>query len=255
MSYTLSFRFRTSDHADEDAIREYFQTRRNFECSDAQASYGNETTGVYFFFDFRPSTPDIEDTKDLPLSDPAAAPVSIDVNCYRPHYFALEAERELTPFVQHFNLVVSDETGSEYKPEGFLQDWNTSNLDGYRVALSFGQTRPFSLPTATLESIWRWNFTRDERQQVLVEPIYVPRVFLFNVAGALKTGIVWGDDAGPILMPEVDLVLAPRDQGLTFFSMQELLPILSSYPRWMIKPKPGILSLAAFVMRSRGVTT
>jgi hypothetical protein len=247
MSYDLSFRFRdAASHVDEEELRDYFQARPHYQCGDKQAWYSNETTGVYFCFDFGFEEPDPEELEECGPPDPHCAPVLFNINYCRPHYFALEAEPELSSFVRHFDLLVSDPQvhgmgEGEYTPEGFLRGWNAGNLSGYQALVQAGISTPaFMLPADTLEHIWRWNFTRDERQQALTDEIFVPKIFLFDVSGALKTGVAWGD-AVPILMPQVDVVIAPRKmlaprkffqkrEDMVFFTMAELTSILSRFP-------------------------
>ena len=252
MSYDLFFRFRPGAlHASASEILDFFKSRPGYECSETQAWYSNETTGVYFSFEIeeRGTAEEAGEQFDeeAPPPDPDAAPVSFNINYYRPHFFGLEAEPELTLFVKLFDLLVSDPQVSgmgdgEYTPEGFLAGWNAGNVVGYRAAAaSIEDEKPHLLPTAVLERIWRWNYTRPNRAEALGDETYVPRIFHFQKDGQLQSGIVWGD-AMPILIPRVDLILAPREKlaPRRFFKAQEdkvlctwgeIEPLLTTFPQ------------------------
>lgn len=248
MSYDLHFRFRPDGrHVAGSEILAYFKARAGYECTETQAWYSNETTGVYFSFEVGERTLDEDLGDEAPLPDPDAAPVSFNINYYRPHFFGLEAEPELSALVGHFDLLVSDPQVSgmgdgEYSPQGFVSGWNAGNTFGYRAAgASLEEEKPHLLPTAVLERIWRWNYTREKRAAALGDDPYVPRIFHFQADGRLQSGIVWGD-AMPILIPQVDLILAPREKlaPRRLFRAQkdkvlctwgEIAPLLSTFPQ------------------------
>ena len=215
MSYDLFFRWRNLDSAvSEEGLLQYFRSRPLYEVSGNQAWYSNETTGVYFLFEMGPE-PEIEPDEEPPSAD--LAPVMFNLNYFRPHFFGLEAEPELTAFVRKFDLLVSDPQNQgmgegEYSPEGFLRGWNAGNEFGYRAILTHQDASDFhSLPTSVLESLWQWNLTRDSRHETRGDEIYIPRIFYFEHHGLLRTGVAWGD-AMPILLPKVDLLIVPRKE-------------------------------------------
>lgn len=216
MSYDLFFQFRPSARPQPvNAFRSYFQARKHYQCSDAQAWYANETTGVYFSFDLVSPDELSSSVTGGQATGPIPAPVSFNLNYMRPHTFGLEAEPELSALVAHFNLLVFDPQNDgmgegEYSSEGFLRGWNSGNRFGYRsMAQDPTAEGPFALPAATIEKIWRWNYTRDDRQAALGGDVFLPRIFYFDVDGRLCTGVAWGD-LTPILLPPVDIILAPR---------------------------------------------
>jgi len=240
MSYDLFFRSRTATPPAETALLAYFRERLNYRCTDDQAWYENEKTGVYFSFDI--GAPE----EGVPVRD-NSAPVAFTLNFFRPHVFGLEAEPELTAFVRRFDLLVSDPQtdgmgDGEYSPEGFLRGWNNGNAFGYRAML---QQQPgavhHTMPSALIETVWRWNRSVEERQQGIGDGAFVPTVFFFDVAGTLRTGVVWGD-AIPILLPRVDVVMAPRKElaprrllrraeDSVLFRWEELERVLSRFAR------------------------
>jgi hypothetical protein len=243
MSYDLMFKWRRiKDRLPPRTFAEYFRSRPLYEVSESQAWYSNETTGVYFCFDISE-----EEGKTFEIPDqPDLAPIAFNINYFRPHFFGLEAEPELTAFVRAFDFLVSDPQNQgmgdgEYSPEGFLRGWNAGNEFGYRVIISEQDPSEIrSLPTHYLESIWRWNYTRDTQQKELGDQVYVPRIFFFDYRGSLCTGIAWGD-AIPILLPHVDLLLVPRIdlaprkifkkvEDFVLFEWAELEDFVNSYP-------------------------
>jgi hypothetical protein len=215
MSYDLYFRLRAPERSfsKEDFAR-YFSGRKLCEVKDSQAWYSNEVSGVYFSFDFQEPGAESDPAHD---ADPARLPVSFNLNYFRPHPFALEAEPEVAAFVAQFDLTVSDPQTSgmgdgEYSREGFLRGWNAGNAFAYRALLSHDAAQPvLTLPAAQIEASWRWNFDRNGRQAQIGDTVFVPRIFFFDVDGEARTGVAWGD-AVPIFLPLVDLVLVPRQR-------------------------------------------
>src|ERR1700748_2239128 len=120
MSYDLFFQVRDQASApDAKAVAAYFESRKNYQVSEQQAIYQNDTTGVYFVFD-------VGEAEGVEMPNPA--PVSLNLNYFRPHIFGLEAEPEVRALVEHFNFLVSDpQVGGmgegEYSAEGFLSGW------------------------------------------------------------------------------------------------------------------------------------
>jgi hypothetical protein len=213
MSYDLFFRSRNTDSrfSSDDFVR-YFTDRPHYQVSATQAMYTNEDSGVYFSFDYNADPVDAEEA-----ADPAVLPVAFNLNYFRPHPFALEAEPEVAGFVRAFDLTVSDpQTGGmgdgEYSKEGFLSGWNHGNAFGYRAIGTQQQERMFlTLPAARIEAAWRWNLDREARQHATGDHAFVPRIMFLDVNGELLTTVAWGDGI-PILLPVVDVILVARQQ-------------------------------------------
>ncbi len=220
MSYDLFFRTRTGHPPlTVDAFQAWFQARPHYQVSGGEAVYGNESTGVYFSFNFASEdeeldAAELEGAEEEPLPRLDAA---FNLNYFRPHVFALEAEPEVAAFVRHFELDVEDPQNSgmgsgPYSRESFLRGWNAGNAMSHRTAHQVGDgPAPLTLPSADIERIWRWNYARTELQQQLGEGVFVPRISVLEEQGRLVPFAVWGD-AIPIALPEVERVALVRDE-------------------------------------------
>lgn len=205
MSYDLYFSFpRPVARADVEA---WFTKRRHYAVHDS-AVYQNSDTGVYFVFGFQVdgSQPDVLQR------------IAFNLNYFRPHVFGLEAEPEVRAFVERFQPQIEDPQtngmgAGPYSGERFLAGWNTGNAFGYESILpqQKSQSAFASLPEARFEAIWRWNHALADVQSELGESVFVPRVMMFKVDGALRSVAVWSDGI-PTLLPEVDAVLVYRDE-------------------------------------------
>lgn len=205
MSYDLSFLTREGKTLPSmDDMRKYFERRRHYKLSNSQAFYENEDTGVYFSFDFEESDP--ADGKDC------IAPISFNLNFYRPHIFGLEAEPEVSKFVDEFGMLVQDPQidgmgGGEYSPEGFLRGWNYGNRFGYQALLDSDPPPEHLdvLPTDLIEKYWRWNFGRSDLQERMGDGIFVPMIMFLRHECRIASFVVWSD-AMPFVLPEVDSI-------------------------------------------------
>lgn len=210
MSYDLFFRPRSSE-IDEEAFEQYFLSRPHYKVDLPQAWYQNEDTGVYFVFELK-----LEHEADADEDD--TSPVSLNINYFRPSYFILEAEPEVTAFVHAFDMTVSDPQmhgmgEREYNPALLKSGWNHGNDFGYSAILREPQNRStvFSLPAAALMKAWSWNLGRHQLQNKLGDNVFVPRVLFVNIEGQAVTTAVWPDGI-PIAVPEVDILLVPRKE-------------------------------------------
>lgn len=204
MSYDLYLKFPQPIPSSD--IERYFSNRSNYHVSDA-AIYENQSTGVYFMFSW---------TRDG--SDNKVRQVSFNMNYFRPHVFGLEAEPELRAFVARFSPNIEDPQlhgmgSGPYASERFLSGWNAGNEAAYESFLKMQQpTRKlYTLPSAELEHIWRWNMFIDQTQAKFGQSLFVPRIMMLAVNGKLTTVVVWGDGI-PELIPEVQAVLVVRDE-------------------------------------------
>ncbi|MDB6028560.1 MAG: hypothetical protein JWM68_4783 [Verrucomicrobiales bacterium] len=215
MSYDLYF---TSPPITSEQFGAYFSERSLYTIGNGQAWYANEDTGVYFSFDHNDDrTADEESVKHS---------VVFTMNLYRPHYFALEAESEVSNFVQRFGCSIHDpqRTGMEdapYTAEGFILAWNHSNEFGYRAILHSDSASDVVHVFATnaLEKIWHWNYFRQERDEIIAKDIFIPRIMFIQHNGLVCSSCVWPDGI-TTLIPEVDFLLIPRRDlaPKTFFS-------------------------------------
>jgi len=212
MSYDLFFH---KPGLTESQFSAYFSARPNFKLGPKQAVYENEDTGVYFSFDFGIGEDDAEVNDEGEVNERPDA--SFNLNYFRPHFFGLEAEPEVRAFVEHFDPRISDpqQEGMDegpYSAEGFLRGWNHGNELGYRAVFSMQEDRPEvvgTLPTAELDSSWRWNFNRQRYQDKLGEGIFVPSIMFVKFGSELRSVVVWPDGI-PALLPIVDGLIVGR---------------------------------------------
>lgn len=207
MSYDLYF---TSPKISRNQFQSYFSERPLYEVTEDQVWYQNECTGVYFSFDFN-DTPS-EDEDEVEYS------VAFNMNFFRPHFFALEAEPEVTQFVERFGCQIHDpqNDGMEdgpYTPEGFLKGWNHGNEFGCSAILNQEQDvgKIFTKPKDELERIWRWNYQKEELQENLKKDIFVPGIMFMEIDSTVSSVVVW-PDAISTLIPQVDCLFIVRDE-------------------------------------------
>lgn len=226
MSYDLHLKPRSGLFSQERFLS-HFRSRSLYVVQGQQAWYQNEDTGVYFSFEANSVKGEGEG------ADPAASyPVSFNMNFFRPSFFALEAEPELTRVVKEFDFTVLDPQADgmsegEYEPSRFLSEWRTGNEFGYAAMLRDPSSRTdiSSFPTSKLERIWRWNYARSEVQRKLGKSVFVPRIMFFKVGGSLASAVVWTDAIPTAFPDDIDSVvvylrdLAPR----TLFRRREFL--------------------------------
>jgi hypothetical protein len=207
MSYDL-FLGPRSGQFERDRFADYFGSRDHYRLSEQEAFYQNPDSGVYFGFEFAPA----KDSQEQPL------PVSFNINFFRPSYFILEAELEVSTLVRHFDLIVFDpqvdgmEEG-EYQSDLLIKGWNGGNLWAFATFLkrSVGASELTIYPTAMLTEIWRWNVARSERQAQAGDEKYVPRVGFLRIDGMARSFVFWPDGI-PTIVPPVDYLIVGREQ-------------------------------------------
>lgn len=210
MSYDLFFKPREGklSRAEFDA---YFSNNANYEFESPQAWYKNQETGVYFLFEWQ----DADEAEDDELAEFV---VALNINYFRPSFFVLEAEPEVTNFVRRFDLLVSDPQmegmgDGEYDPEKLVSGWNHGNEFGYSSILKEPANREgiVVIPTNMLEYSWRWNYEKPKLQDTFGESKFVPRIMYLLLDGLPVTAAVWPDGI-PIVVPEVDYFIIPRKE-------------------------------------------
>jgi hypothetical protein len=198
VSHDLFFQSRSGPKLDKKSFAAYFNGRRNYTVSKAQAVYENEDTGVAFIFDA-----------------PEDGMVAFNLNYFRPHTFGLEAAIELESFTKSLSLVVIDPQ-ADGEPETFttpkfLKAWNDGNRFGYRAMLSETTDPVHSWPSKRIRQVWDWNYNRHALQQKLGEDIFVPGIFAADIDGQPLSVIVWPPECS-IVLPTVDALLVPCEQ-------------------------------------------
>ena len=220
MSYDLFF---TSPVISREQFSQYFSSRNHYTLIDDQAVYHNQTTGVHFLFALN---------DEQSADDDIIHAASFNMNYFRPHYFALEAEPEIHSFIQHFNFEIYDyQTGGmasgPYSREGFLAGWNYGNQLGYSSVINH-QTLADQIKTRSgklLEQEWHWNYQREKRQKEIGETVFIPAIMYGLFDSEIKSCCVWPDGI-PSIIPDVDLVIVHRD--------------ILAPTRFFIKAKPDI---------------
>jgi hypothetical protein len=174
--------------------------------ADNEARYLNKQTGVHFSIEFLGYTK---------LSKTLGGPICFEINYFRPSFFALEADLELTALVQALDLVVNDPqmegmgTG-DYDSALFFRGWRFGNRFTHKQVIELeGHTRHFTLPTAKLVGLWRWTLERPRLQRQVGPAIYVPEMMILNVNGHAATAVGWKDGL-PFWTPRADYLLVDR---------------------------------------------
>lgn len=206
MSYDLFLKPKTGAISRSD-FEGYFKERKNYKVENDQAWYENNETGVYFVFEFNDEE-STEESEDY-------YPISFNMNYFRPSFFALEAEPEVSKFINHFGMVIDDPQidgmrNGVYAPSDFVAGWNKGNEFGYQSILGqAGEVK--TLPTSTLENTWKWNYGRESLQSSITEDVFIPRIMFVIYKGKTVTACVW-PDAIPSVIPEVDILLIQRKE-------------------------------------------
>jgi hypothetical protein len=216
VSYDL---FITPKQFNAPAIIEWFGWRDHYETSETQARYSNDDTGVYFSFDIN-AEPEQEEGEA-----PRPPHIAFNLNFYRPHIFALEAEPEVDAFLKAFDCTIEDPQADgagdgRYSRESFLRGWNTGNRFGFQAIGSRSDAPPpWPADPALIEAVWRWNYGRAALQKTAGDQVFVPRISWFLPAGgdAPVPACTWTDRV-PTMIPEtlvshIALVRQPK-QGL-----------------------------------------
>lgn len=233
MSYDL---YLASPTLTREAFARHFYGRRNY--NDA-AFYANEDTGVYFSFEFFEA--DESDDPDTP--EFLRAPhVAFNLNFFRPHAFALEAEPEVAALVAAFGCAVHDPQidgagDGPYSRESFLNGWNHGNAFGYRaIAGERGIGDALVAEDDLIERVWAWNYNIETQRDAVGEIAFLPRISWAKSKrdGAAIAYGVWGEG---VLMafPEcaTHALLAREKRGL--FSgkgMDTKLVPIAEVARW-----------------------
>ncbi|MBK7142073.1 MAG: hypothetical protein IPH75_08340 [bacterium] len=247
MSYDLFFRARIPEQQPtREQIADYFRTRENYSVSDEQALYENESTDVYFVFLFDEVEFEAEDDREFMAE--GLLPVIFNLNYFRPHVFALEAEIEISAFLRHFDLLVSDYQhhgmgDGEFSSEGFLRGYSFANEASYEIIGNEpGDGSPLLLlETEKLESIWRWNYECNQFNEQLGPQIFVPHIKFFYVDSRVMSAVIWPDGMN-VAIPVVDIIVLHRDrlhshhssshkEKTAFVKFENVLPFLAKYPK------------------------
>jgi hypothetical protein len=208
MSYDLLFRPGPFAVTPE-AFFAHFEGRAHYTVQNDQAWYQNEDSGVYFVFE--------HNAPDADGGDEPHHPFAFNINFFRPSYFILEAEPEVTALVERFQFQVEDAQidgmgDGPYQPHLLVSGWNRGNEFGY-AALRAEADRPdfASLPRRRLHDVWRWNRGRASLQEQVGDAQFVPKIMFLRLDGEVVTAVAW-PDAIPSVLPRVDYLIIGREQ-------------------------------------------
>ena len=215
MSYDLLL---IPDAFDAKAILAWFAERRHYK----DDLYSNEETGVYFQVNVE------EDAEGDEKSEGVNAPyVGFNINYFRPHTFALEAELEIAAFLARFPSRIHDPQrmgDGPYSRAGFLEGWDHGNQIACRTMAKEGVERPASADPARIEAVWAWNYGRANLQAEAGENLFVPKiVWVAPAAGENpEPAITWTFGVATIipesLITRVVLVRQERPKLLKMFA-------------------------------------
>lgn len=247
MSYDLYFVHPDGRPLPAEDLESYFGGRPNYETKPGQAWYTNEDTGVCFSFEWRLPAETDEDPPEDEAGNVIPSVAEFNLNYFRSHVFALEAEKELALFVKRFGLKVYDPQvdgmgDGDYSSNGFFKGWNAGNEASYATLQKqdgrSGVT--FTMAARQIEGYWRWNYEREALQEQMGDMIFVPRIVFLRVNGRALSALVW-TDAIPIALPQTDYLvllknqlasrrLFGKKQELALAEWQAIAPILSPFP-------------------------
>jgi hypothetical protein len=242
MNYMLHFQTKSAEkQVTHQQLKDYFTARGSYTVNDYQALYSNDSTGVYFTFEYGgiKSTGSEQSSRILP--------VFFNISFGKPHIFVLEAEPELEEFIRNFSLVVSDPSmhGSsyvEFNELDFYRGWNTGNEVFYRkMLLSNPKQKLYSWPVQEMEKIWRWDFHVNDMQSELGQQIFVPKVLFIDYQNRFNTAVVWTDGM-PITLPRVEKAILYRrgftggvhigkKEDIAIANIADIEPLLKDYPK------------------------
>lgn len=190
MSYDL---FLSSPRLSESSFSSYFKGRKNYQ---SPGAYQNPDTGVYFNFELEKQKASWQS-----FLGGSTGRVSFNMNYFRPHVFGLEAETEVTAFVNSFGCAIEDPQMSgmgngPYSQEGFRRGWNAGNLFGYQaIAKQSNLADSLVVEDEWIERVWSWNFNQDVVQKSFGEGHFLPKVSWARQIDGNRpvTFCVWGE--------------------------------------------------------------
>lgn len=196
---------------------DFFDGRENYVNQERgfQYIYENETTGVYFTFDWIDSNDDEEPLDGLNDARPY---ILFNVNYFRPSYFGLEAAYELNELVDYLNADIRDPQvegmgDGPFSTQGFLKSYNQGNQYAYRVIKSRQTDAPFVVSQELNEKIWEWNYNSKKFGNSLVDDFFIPTIFFFETEVGFKSAIIHGRNIQTVIPSFVDGVIV-GDQNL-----------------------------------------
>ncbi|HEY6926625.1 MAG TPA: hypothetical protein VI653_24280 [Steroidobacteraceae bacterium] len=208
MSYDLHLYF--DKGVSHRGFLEYFAGRRHFTTQSNEITYQNPDTGVGFLIRY--------DSSKGFLARKSIGAAHFELSYFRPSYFGLETEIELSALVANFAPRIEDPQiqgmgSGPYSGEGFLRGWNYGNsFAAGAILASHPQHKVPAMPAHKLLAAWKWNYNRQQRLAQVGERQFVPGIMTVAVANTPSLVVVWALGM-PVVLPAVDYVLVGRDEG------------------------------------------
>src|SRR5262249_34199248 len=175
MSYDLTLHPRPGEAFSREAFQGYFTDRPNFSLNGDEASYENETTGVYFHLTYREPEEEAEQ-KGKPAELRGGPRIWFNINFCRPRFFGREAAQGLREIIAGLRLMIHSEAGDDITDpdrasEEMLAQWNRGNEWACRAILAMhgSATGIYPVPAEALMNYWDWSFNRDELAEDLFD--------------------------------------------------------------------------------------
>lgn len=228
MSYDLYLKPKKENFLKEN-FKTYFSEIENYRFEDNQAWYENETTGVYFSFEF-------QDKHDF-NEEEEYYPIIFNMIFFRPSYFALEAEPEVSAFINKFSMTVDDPQNhgmgkGEYNSDKFLEGWSYGNNFAYKAILK-DYPDVITLPQKQLHKAWEWNYKSHLLQETVTDDVFVPHILFLKYKNTPVSAAVW-PDAIPSIIPPVDILLIERNnEDIAIGLWNEFQPYLEKHKKKM----------------------
>jgi hypothetical protein len=206
MSYSLFLRFKPRPRLSD--MLKYFASRKHYKTAGNRVSYQNEDTGVYFWLKLRCGW--------TVLLRKTVLTAEFEMNYYRPSFFGIEAERELSAFIAAFHPQIEDPQmegmdQGPYSGEGFLRGWNFGNRFAVQqIVAKESDGKIATMPATALNAAWEWNHQIDDRRAGRPLRDYVSPIHFWRIDGRVYRVIVWRDSTS-ILIPRVDYVVVAKE--------------------------------------------
>jgi hypothetical protein len=208
MSYELNLHFDPPVVLSE--YLQFFVNRKNYTAARNLTNYRNADTGVAFSIE--------HSVRSKLFGAGKVDGARFEVNYFRPSFFGLESEIELSALLSSFTAKIDDPQiegmgHSPYSEAGFLRGWNFGNA--FAVKKILGDNPQYvvrSMPASRLHAAWTWNIDRAKRLAELGDRQFVPLIMPLEIKGTPRLAAVWGAGIS-ILLPTVEYVLVGREVG------------------------------------------
>ncbi len=222
MSFDLYFCRKDGNNLDFSAIKAWAETYHPFEIGDAQLSYHNDATGVYFSLDFE--SPEQTDQGESPV--PADIPysgLSFNLNFIRPSFFAFEAMPIVADLANRFGLSILDpqrdgnSQPGEVNAQTLIESWQKSNRWAVSAYPDTGGSLPPRMRPDKSLFLWQYSTSKSELEGVCGENLFVPRLFPFRgkASSTAEISVVCGEGVW-MVVPPCDWVIVMRKKKRAF---------------------------------------